>query len=90
MAQSVVAKSATKGQNYKTMKKQLPAFSDQLRQAVTDCGLSQYAISKQTGISKSTLCRFMNGERGLTMNALDTLAAHLRLEVRMLGPIKKD
>ena len=72
------------------MKKQLPAFSDQIRQAVTDCGLSQYAISKQTGISKSTLCRFMNGERGLPMTTLDTLAAYLRLEVRMLGPLKTE
>lgn len=72
------------------MKKQLPAFSDQIRQAITDCGLSQYAISKHTGISKSTLCRFMNGDRGLTMTSLDTLATYLRLEVRMLGPITKE
>ena len=86
----MIANTATNQQNPQTMKKQLPAFSDQIRQAVTDCGMSQYAISKQTGISKSTLCRFMNGERGLPMTTLDTLAAYLRLEVRMLGPFKKE
>ena len=86
----MIAISATTWQALTTMKKPLPAFSDQIRQAVTDCGMSQYAISKQTGISKSTLCRFMNGERGLPMTTLDTLAAYLRLEVRMLGPLKTE
>jgi hypothetical protein len=32
----------------------------------------------------------MNGDRGLTMTALDTLATYLQLEVRMLGPITKE
>lgn len=73
-----------------TKPKTLPAFSDQIRQAVTDCGFSQYAISKRTGISKSTLCRFMNGDRGLPMNTLDELAAFLRLEVSSHGPLPEE
>lgn len=72
------------------MAKQLPKLSDQVRQAVSDCGVSQYAIAQEIGIDRSTLSRFMRGERGLRLTELDTLAAYLRLEVRMLGPIKKD
>lgn len=92
VSKRVIAILAIINQSAQTMKKQQrpTAFSDQIRQAVTDSGMSQYAISKKTGISKSTLCRFMNGDRGLPMNTLDTLASYLRLEVRMLGPLKKE
>lgn len=72
------------------MTKQLPKLSDQVRQAVSDCGVSQYAIAQEIGIDRSTLSRFMRGERGLRLTELDTLATYLRLEVRMLGPITKD
>ncbi len=56
-------------------------LSDQIRQAVDDCGLSRYAISKATGIDQSTLSRFMSGERGLPMGTLDVLAAYLNLNI---------
>lgn len=74
----------------KSKKQSLPAISDQVRQAVVDCGLTQYAISERTGISKSTLCRFVKGERGLPMNTLDTLGAFLRIEINTHGPIEED
>jgi len=56
-------------------------LSDQIRQAVDDCGLSRYAISKVTGIAQSTLSRFMSGERGLPMKTLNRLADFLDLNV---------
>ena len=56
-------------------------MSDQIRQAVDDCGLSRYAISKVTGIAQSTLSRFMSGERGLPMKTLNRLADFLDLNV---------
>jgi plasmid maintenance system antidote protein VapI len=57
------------------------AFSDQLRRAVDNCGLSRYRISKELSIAESTLSRFMSGERGLTMKCLDRLAELLDLHV---------
>ncbi len=72
------------------MTKKLTSLSDQIRQAVNDCGVSQYAIAQETGIDRSALSRFMRSERGLPIPKLDTLAAYLRLEVRMLGPLKKE
>jgi transcriptional regulator with XRE-family HTH domain len=56
-------------------------LSDQVRHAIKTCGQSRYAIAKATGISNSTLSRFMSGERGLTMKALDILADHLGLNI---------
>ena len=56
-------------------------LSDQVRQAVKNCGQTRYAISKATGIAESTLSRFMAGERGLPMKTLDKLADHLDLHI---------
>lgn len=58
-----------------------PRASDQLRDIIRDCELSRYEISKRTGIDQSALTRFMSGERGLSMEALDTLAEYLELDI---------
>jgi transcriptional regulator with XRE-family HTH domain len=56
-------------------------LSDEIRQAMANCGQTRYAISKGTGIAESTLSRFMAGERGLPMKTLDRLADYLDLHV---------
>ncbi len=56
-------------------------LSEQIRRAIRDCGLTRYAISKETGIAQETFTRFMSGERGLPMKTLDTLADFLELNV---------
>jgi hypothetical protein len=56
-------------------------LSDQIRLAVETCGETRYSISKETGISQSTLTRFMSGERGLPMDTLDILAEYLDLRI---------
>ena len=59
-------------------------LSDQIRQAVDDCGMTRYRIAKETGISNATLSRFISGERGLPMKTLDVLAELLNLQI-MVG-----
>lgn len=56
-------------------------LTDQIRQAIEDCGETRYQIWKATGIDNATLCRFVSGERGLSMEALDTLAEYLELDI---------
>ena len=56
-------------------------LSDQIRNAIDNCGETRYAISKATGICETTLSRFMSGERGLPMKTLDILADHLDLNI---------
>lgn len=59
------------------------SISDQLRQVIDDSGLSRYQIAKETGIDESALCKFYNGQRGLSMEALDALGRVLELTIIM-------
>ena len=63
------------------MAKRRMRLSDQIRQAIDNCGQTRYAIWKATGISQETLSRFMSGERGLPTKTLDTLADYLDLNI---------
>jgi plasmid maintenance system antidote protein VapI len=58
------------------------SFSEQLRQAVRDSELTRYAISVQTGIDQGTLCRFIKGERGISLDSVDRLMECLGLEIQ--------
>ena len=58
-------------------------LTDQLRQAIDDCGLTRYCIAQETGISQSTLAQFYNGQRGLSMEALNALGEFLQLTIKM-------
>jgi transcriptional regulator with XRE-family HTH domain len=66
-------------------------FSDQIRQAVDDSGLSRYAICKLLDFDQGAFSKFMNGKGGLSMEVLDRLAEHLGLSVvvRAKGRTKK-
>jgi len=48
-------------------------FSTQLRQAIARSGLSQYRLAKLSGIQQSQLSRFMNGERGLSIEGIEKI-----------------
>ncbi len=63
-----------------------PKVSDQVREAITTCGLTRYRIGQLTGIDQASLTKFASGERGLSTTALDTLGELLDLEVVMHGP----
>ena len=56
-------------------------LSDQVRQAVRDSGMSQYALSRRLGINKGSVSRFMAGKSGLAMVTLDRLADLLDLNI---------
>jgi predicted XRE-type DNA-binding protein len=56
-------------------------FTDQIRDAVDQSGLTRYRIYKMTGIDQSTLSRFMAGKSGFTLKSLDKLADALGLRV---------
>ena len=61
-------------------------FSEQLRRALRDCGMSRYRIAKEIGYSQTLLGLFVHGTRGLSLPMLDKLAALLGLDVVMRGP----
>ena len=63
------------------MKQKYIPLDDQLRQAVLTCGQSQYAICKATGIDKTALSRFINSERGVSMEVMNALGEYLGLRI---------
>ncbi len=64
-------------------RKRTNQLTDQLRQAIDDCGLTRYEIAKQTGIDESALAKFYNGHRGLSMEALNALGEFLQLKITL-------
>ena len=56
-----------------------PKVSDQVRNAIEGC---RYRIWKETGVAQETLSRFMKGERGLSMKALDKIGEFLEWELK--------
>jgi len=43
--------------------------------------VSRYQIAKETGIAAPVLCRFVKGQRGMTLKNLDILADYLGVRV---------
>lgn len=56
-------------------------MTDQMRQAIDDSGLTRYRISQDTGIDESSLAKFYNGKRGLSLENLDRLFEYLGLRI---------
>lgn len=56
-------------------------LTDQVRKAIANSGETQYRICQNTGLDKTAIFRFMSGERGLSMDALNTLGAYLELSI---------
>jgi plasmid maintenance system antidote protein VapI len=54
---------------------------DQLRQAIADCGETQYRIAKDSGVPQPVVNRFVTGQRGLTLETAAKLASYLRLRL---------
>jgi predicted XRE-type DNA-binding protein len=56
-------------------------ISDQIRAAINASGLSRYKICNAVGIQQSSMSKFMKGERGLSLAAVDRLGELLGLAV---------
>lgn len=69
--------------------KKAEKLSDQLRRLIEESPLSRYEISKRTGIAQSTLCKLVQGERGISTESWDLLAECLNLRLAADKPRKK-
>ena len=59
------------------------SFSDQIRRVIDESQVTRYKIAQETGVSESTLSRFMGRKGGLSLDALERLGEYLRLMVVM-------
>ena len=56
-------------------------ITEQLRAAIDNAGMTRYRISMETKIPQSQLSRFMAGESGLSLDALDRLCSFLGVQL---------
>ena len=56
-----------------------------IRQAIAESGLTNYELSKISGVSESQLSRFMNGDRTLTLPTAEKIAEHIGVELKKKG-----
>lgn len=56
-------------------------LSEQIREAVNTSGMTRYGICKAAKIDEGQMSKFMSGQVGLSLPALDRLAAVLALRV---------
>jgi transcriptional regulator with XRE-family HTH domain len=54
---------------------------EQLRQAIANSGQTEYAIAKGSGVSQSVVNRFVNGERGISLETAAKLCEYLDLDL---------
>jgi plasmid maintenance system antidote protein VapI len=54
----------------------MATVSEQIRRAIVEAEVTRYRIAQDTGLDEATLCRFISGERGLSMMAIDRLAEY--------------
>lgn len=65
----------------------MKTLSEQFRQAIAASGITRYEIAKATGVSQSTLSKFMLRQRGISVEAMD--AVGLLLGLRLSATNKK-
>jgi transcriptional regulator with XRE-family HTH domain len=63
-------------------------LSEQLREAIEKSPMSRYELSKKSGVSQSSLSKFVLGQRpGLSFDAMDRIGKVL--ELRLVGKQKR-
>ena len=69
-----------------TVKRKEPTqtLTEQPRAAVVNCGLSHYRTAKDTGIAQPVITRFANGDRSISLETADKLAAFFGM--RLMEP----
>jgi len=53
----------------------------QLKEAIRTSGKTLYRIGKDSSVGTDSLYRFMSGERGLSLDAVDRIFESLRLKI---------
>jgi transcriptional regulator with XRE-family HTH domain len=57
-------------------------MSDTLRSAMQASGLTDYRISRMTGVHASVIGRFLKGERGISLTTAGKIAEAVGVELR--------
>jgi plasmid maintenance system antidote protein VapI len=56
-------------------------ISDTLRRAITESGMSYKALSRETGVARASIQRFIDGRQSLRLDMADRLAVFFELSL---------
>jgi len=59
---------------------------DDLREAILNCGETEYRVSKESGVAQPILNRFLRGERGISLETAAKVCEYLGLH---LAPVRR-
>jgi plasmid maintenance system antidote protein VapI len=62
-------------------RKKALSLSEDIRAAVSKCGLTPYELAKEAEVDRSVLSRFLAGKRTITLETADRLADVLKLRI---------
>ena len=64
------------------MSKSNQTFTNLLKKAIAETGVSHSELERETGVKRASIMRFMRGETSLRLDIADSLAAYFDIEVR--------
>jgi len=59
---------------------------DELRDAILNCGQTEYRVSKESGVAQPILNRFLREERGISLETAAKVCTYLGLH---LAPVRR-
>ena len=65
-----------------TKRKHKTDLAAEIRRAIRDSGLTPYRIATDADVDRSVMTRFVNGERGLTLDTASRICDRLGLKLR--------
>ncbi|MBI2480570.1 MAG: helix-turn-helix transcriptional regulator [Planctomycetia bacterium] len=60
-----------------------------LKQAIIKSKMSRYELAHKSGVSEGVLSRFVNGERGITLETAGKIAKVLKLQLTLISDRRK-
>ena len=60
-------------------------LSEQVREAIRECGMTVYQLAFVVKVEETSLRRFLNGETGLSQAAIDRIGEALKLKLTRGG-----
>jgi plasmid maintenance system antidote protein VapI len=60
-------------------------MSEVIRRAIVESGMSYKALSRETGLTRASIQRFVDGRQSLRLDLADRLAEFFDLELRTRG-----
>ena len=64
------------------------SITEEVTRAIETCGMTRYALAKESGVSQGELSRVVAGQRSMTLQTLDRLAPFIGVDIVVKRPLR--